>query len=122
MAFRGSSFQNFSGGNTPGPPYIGCTFSARMFSPPNFTSFLSLLRTLLYRSLYLAGLQNLGIPIVSQNFKKLGEHIPGLCPPHILERIVALAFQPSVYRAVARALIGGGVYIHIFVLCPTNFF
>ncbi len=24
-------------------------------------------------------------------------------------------------RAVARALIGG-VYIHIFVLCPTNFF
>ena len=26
-------------------------------------------------------------------------------------------------RAVARALIGGGgVYIHIFVLCPTNFF
>ena len=28
------------------------------------------------------------------------------------------------YRAVARALIGGGggVYIHIFVFCPTNFF
>ena len=25
-------------------------------------------------------------------------------------------------RAVARALIGGGVNIHIFVLCPTNFF
>ena len=27
-------------------------------------------------------------------------------------------------RAVTRALIGegGGVYIHIFVLCPTNFF
>ena len=26
------------------------------------------------------------------------------------------------FRAVAIALIGGGVYIHIFVLCPTNFF
>ena len=27
-------------------------------------------------------------------------------------------------RAIARALIGGGggVYIHIFVFCPTNFF
>ncbi len=23
---------------------------------------------------------------------------------------------------VTRALIGGGVYIHIFVFCPTNFF
>ena len=29
---------------------------------------------------------------------------------------------PNKIRAVARALIGGGVYIHIFVLCPTNFF
>ena len=37
---------------------------------------------------------------VSQNFKKLGKHIPGLprfrvCPPHFLERIVAFAFVPS---------------------------
>ena len=28
----------------------------------------------------------------------------------------------SPVRAVAKALIGGGGYIHIFVLCPTNFF
>ena len=32
-----------------------------------------------------------------------------------------VSFCPYVIRAVARALIGG-VYIHIFVLCPTNFF
>ncbi len=32
--------------------------------------------------------------------------------------------EDRLYRAVARALIGGGggVYIHIFVFCPTNFF
>ena len=28
----------------------------------------------------------------------------------------------AMIRAVARALIGGGVSVHIFVLCPTNFF
>ena len=28
----------------------------------------------------------------------------------------------AIRRAVARALIGGGGYIHIFKLCPTNFF
>lgn len=36
---------------------------------------------------------------------------------------VPLHFNLSkfVFRAVARTLIGeGGVYIHIFVLCPTN--
>ena len=33
-------------------------------------------------------------------------------------------FHVDLLRAVARALIGGGggVYIHIFVLCPTDFF
>ena len=31
------------------------------------------------------------------------------------------SYKPT-SRAVARALIGGGVNIHIFVLCPTNFF
>ena len=31
--------------------------------------------------------------------------------------------ENQITRAVARALIGGGgVYIHIFMLCPTNFF
>ena len=33
-----------------------------------------------------------------------------------------LKIKETVHRVVARALIGGGVYIHIFVLCPTNFF
>jgi hypothetical protein len=28
---------------------------------------------------------------------------------------------PPGYRAVARTIIGGGVYIHIFVFCPTDF-
>ena len=37
---------------------------------------------------------------MSQNFKKLGKHIPGLphfrvCPPHFLERIVALGHIAS---------------------------
>ncbi len=34
-------------------------------------------------------------------------------------------FEREESRAVARALIGGGgggLYIHIFVLCPTDFF
>ena len=40
------------------------------------------------------------IDSVSQNFKKLGKHIPGLprfrvCPPHFLERIVALDEKDS---------------------------
>jgi hypothetical protein len=30
--------------------------------------------------------------------------------------------QGVVPRGVTRALIRGGVYIHIFVFCPTNFF
>ena len=33
-----------------------------------------------------------------------------------------LDFHSIMIRAVARALIEGGMYIHIFVLCPTNFF
>ena len=45
------------------------------------------------------------------------------CPPM---RGVHSRVAPVRFRAVARALIGGGggegVYIHIFVLCPTNFF
>ena len=40
---------------------------------------------------------------------------------HALESLMP---RKMVFRAVARALIGegGGVYIHIFVFCPTNFF
>ena len=26
------------------------------------------------------------------------------------------------YRAVTRTLLGGGVYTHIFMFCPTDFF
>ena len=39
LAFRGSSFQRRI---TPGLPYIGRTFSARMFCPSTLNSFLSL--------------------------------------------------------------------------------
>ena len=33
-----------------------------------------------------------------------------------------LDHMPTPIRAVARTLIGGGVFIHIFMFCPTSFF
>ena len=97
MAFRGSSFQNFPGDDTPGPPYIDRTFIARMFSPPTFKLFLSLCITnFIVPIIILSGPSKPGNSnSLSQNLKKLGKHIPRLphfrvCPPHFLERIVAL--------------------------------
>ena len=40
----------------------------------------------------------------------------------IQELSVSSRFIITGFRAVARALIGGGVNIHIFESCPTNFF
>ena len=40
----------------------------------------------------------------------------------VIREIIEMLHVTVVFRAVARALIGRGVYIHIFVLCPTNFF
>ena len=39
-------------------------------------------------------------------------------------KIWLVYFYTGIHRAVARALIGGGggLYIHIFRFCPTNFF
>ena len=97
MAFRGSSFQNIPGEDTPGPPYIGRTFNARMFSPPTFNSLVShCITNFIVPIIVLSGPSKYGnTDSVSQNFKKLGKHVPGLphfrvCPPHFLERIVAL--------------------------------
>ena len=98
FCIRGSSFQNFPGEDTPGPPYIGRTLSARMFSPPTFNSFPSLCITnFITQIIVLSGPSKPGYTdSESQNFKKLGKHIPGLlhfrvCPPHFLERIVPLS-------------------------------
>ena len=79
MAFPGSSFQNFPGEDTPGPPYIGCTFSARMFNPPTFNSFLRLCITnFIVQIFILAGPSKPGnTDLVSRNFK-IGEAYPGL--------------------------------------------
>ena len=97
MAFRGSSFQNFPGEGTPWTSLIGRTFRARMFSPPTFNSFPSLCVTnIIVQIIVLNGpLKPANTNSVSQNFENLGKDIPELphfrvCPPHFLERIVAL--------------------------------
>ena len=37
--------------------------------------------------------------------------------------VILMQFFPfDACRAVTKALIGGGVHIHIFAFCPTNFF
>ena len=93
-------FKIFPGENTPGFPYIGRTFIARMFCPSTLNSFLSLCITnFIVQIIVLSRPSKPGnTDSVSQNFKKLGKHIPGLphfrvCPPHFLERIVALGKQ-----------------------------
>ena len=77
MAFRGSSFQFFPGEDTPGPSYIGHTFSARIFNPPTFNSFLSLgSANFIVQIIVLSGPSKPGnTDSVPQNFKKLGKHI-----------------------------------------------
>ncbi len=47
-----------------------------------------------------------------------------VCLPRLIDLLVGVHAVIYVDRAVARALIwgGGGLYIHIFVFCPTNFF
>ena len=48
-----------------------------------------------------------------------------MCKLHIVNSYPATVLQNSCLeaRAVARMLIGGGgVYIHIFMFCPTSFF
>ena len=82
LAFRGSSFQNFPGGE------YSRTSLYRSHLPPNF----EFVPKLLY---YELPSKPGNTDSVSQNFKKLGKHIPGLprfrvCPPQFLERIVAL--------------------------------
>ena len=95
-------FKIFPGENTPGPPYIGHTFSARTVCAPTLNSFLSLCITnFIVQIIVLSGPSKPGnTDSVSQNFKKLGKHISPdfphfrVCPPHFLERIVALGFLP----------------------------
>ena len=96
--FRGLVFKIFPGENTPRPPYIGRTFSARMLCPPTLNSFLSLCITnFIVQIIVLSGPSKPGnTDSVSQNFKNLGKHISpdflifeSAPPPHYLERIVA---------------------------------
>ena len=94
LAFRGSIFKIFPGENTPGPPFISRT------CPPTLNLFLSFCITnFIEQIIVLSGPSKPGnTDSVSQNFIKLGKHIPGLprfrvCPSHFLERIVALASE-----------------------------
>ena len=100
MAFRGSSLQNFPV-EDPRTSLIGRTFSARMFSPPIFNSFLSLCITNFIVQVIVLKWPSkpANTNSVSQNFKNLGKDIPELphfrvCLPHFLERIVALVGIP----------------------------
>ena len=111
MAFLGSSLQNFPGGEYPGLPCIGRTSSARMFCPPTLNSFLSLCITnFIVQIIVLSGPSKPGnTDSVSQYFKKLGKHIPRLphfrvCPPHFLERIVALVRQSDIFRLYSNVV------------------
>ena len=70
-------FKIFPGKNTPGPAYIGRTFSARMFCPSTLNSFQSLCTTnFILQIIVLSGPSKPeNTDSVSQNFKKLGKHI-----------------------------------------------
>ena len=72
-----------------------------MFSPPTFNSFLSLCITNFIVQVIVLKWPSkpANTNSVSQNFKNLGKDIPELphfwvCPPHFLERIVALVGIP----------------------------
>ena len=84
-------FEIFPGKNTPGPPYIGRTFSARMFCPPTLNSLQSLCITnFIVQIIVLSGLLKPGnTDLVSQNFKKLGKHIS---PDFLIFESVPLTF------------------------------
>ena len=97
MAFRGSSFQSFPGEEYPRTSLHRSHLSARMFCPSTLNSFLSLcINNFIVQIIVLSGPSKPGnTDSVSQNFKKLGKHMPRLphfrvCPPHFLERIVAV--------------------------------
>ena len=101
MAFRGSSFQNFPEEDTP-TSLIGRTFSARMFTPPPSLCITNLIvQIIVLNRPSKPGNTN----SVSQNSKNLGKHILGLphfqvCPPHFLERIVALVLSSYIMQFI----------------------
>ena len=96
MAFRGSSFQNFPGEDTPGPPSWVAPLA--LVCPPLSSLCIT---NFIVQIIVLNGPSKPGnTDSVSQNFKTLGKHIPGLphfrvYPPHFLERIVALVYRRS---------------------------
>ena len=115
MPFRGSSFQNFPGEDPLDLPHRSHLQGSYVQPPPpppaTFNSFLSLcIMNFIVQIIVLNGpLKPANTNSVSQNFKNLGKDIPELpylrvCPPHFLERIVALGIEIDN---------GGGGHVHI---------
>ena len=93
MAFRGSSFQNFSGRIPLNLPHRAHLQPSYVHPPPPPSL---CIMNFIVQIIVLSWPSKPGnTDSVSQNFKNLGKHIPGLphfrvCAPHFLERIVAL--------------------------------
>ena len=58
------------------------------------------------------------LAVVSDNFMRITTNLAKI----IVDSARAFRFAHILCRAETKALIGGGVYIHIFAFCPTNFF
>ena len=107
LAFRGSSFQNFPGGEYPRTSLHRSHLQRSYVLFSTLNSFLSLCTCITNFIVQIIVLSRPSKPgntdSVSQNFKKLGKDIPGLpnfrvCPPHFLERIVALEVYTNLFK------------------------
>ena len=102
MAFRGSSFQNFPGEDTPDLSHRSHLQRSYVHPPPQSLCITNLIvQIIVLNRPSKPGNTN----SVSQNSKNLGKHILGLphfqvCPPHFLERIVALVLSSYIMQFI----------------------